>query len=199
MNLAERLLLFLTSLTATERSVNIYAIDNLLNQSGLKPETEGECDMMLSTKGKYGLQAVLDLALHSEESAVPLNDIAKRQDISISYLEQLMAKLRKAEIVNSIRGAQGGYVLAKSPSDISVGEILRALEGNLNPIKCNELSGEKGCSSADSCVTKFVWKRISDSINDTVNKMLLSELVEESRRIVTVHRESVKNNDKWMI
>lgn len=139
--------------------------------------------MMLSTKGKYGLRAVLDLALHSENAAVSLSGIAERQDISISYLEQLFAKLKKAGIVNSIRGSQGGYVLAKSVAEISVGDILRALEGNLVPIKCDELSGEKGCSGADSCVTKFVWKRISDSINDTVNTMMLSELVEESIRI----------------
>lgn len=165
------------------RSVKINATDNLLNKSELKPKIEGEFDMMLSTKGKYGLRAVLDLALHTEESIISLSAIADRQDISISYLEQLIAKLKKAGIVNSIRGAQGGYVLSKPPSEISVGEILRALEGNLNPIKCSELSGEKGCNGADSCVTKFVWKRISDSINDTVNTMMLSELVEESRRI----------------
>ena len=139
--------------------------------------------MMLSTKGKYGLRAVLDLALHSEKAAVSLSGIAERQDISISYLEQLFAKLKKAGIVNSIRGSQGGYVLAKPAAEISVGDILRALEGNLVPVKCGELSGEKGCSGADSCVTKFVWKRISDSINDTVNTMMLSELVEESNRI----------------
>lgn len=144
--------------------------------------------MMLSTKGKYGLRAVIDLALHYDESAVSLTAIAERQKISISYLEQLVAKLKKAGIVNSIRGAQGGYVLARPIGEISVGDVLRALEGNLDPIKCDELSGEKGCNGADSCVTKFVWKRISDSINDTVNKMMLSELVEESNRI------SGKNN-----
>ena len=171
------------SLTVEVRSVNIVAKDNLLNQSELKPKIEGVFGMMLSTKGKYGLRAVLDLALHNDESVVSLSAIAERQDISISYLEQLIAKLKKAGIVNSIRGAQGGYILSKPASEISVGEILRALEGNLDPIKCSELSGEKGCSGADSCVTKFVWKRISDSINDTVNKMMLSELVEESRRI----------------
>lgn len=150
--------------------------------------------MMLSTKGKYGLRAVLDLALHTEEPAVSLSAIGERQDISISYLEQLIAKLRKAGIVNSIRGAQGGYVLAKPASEISVGDILRALEGNLDPIKCGELSGEKSCQGSDSCVTKFVWKRISDSINDTVNEMMLSELVDESRRIEERTSKVLTNN-----
>ncbi|MBQ3601303.1 MAG: Rrf2 family transcriptional regulator [Lachnospiraceae bacterium] len=139
--------------------------------------------MMLSTKGKYGLKAVLDLAMHTEEGAIPLSSIAERQNISMNYLEQIIPKLKKAGIVNSIRGAQGGYVLAKPASEVSVGAILRALEGNLDPVNCSELSGDKSCAGSDNCVTKFVWKRISDSINNTVNQMWLSELVEEGRKI----------------
>lgn len=140
--------------------------------------------MKLSTKGRYGLRAVLDLALHCDTEAVTLGSIAERQDISVSYLEQLIAKLKKAGIVDSIRGAQGGYMLAKPMTDISVGDILRALEGDLNPVDCAEVTGkERVCAESDSCVTKYVWKRISDSINNAVDTLFLSELVEESRQM----------------
>lgn len=149
--------------------------------------------MKLSTKGRYGLRAVLDLALNSEQEAVALSSIAERQSISISYLEQLIAKLKKAGIVNSIRGAQGGYILAKATEDISVGDILRALEGDLNPVDCAEvIGGEATCSSSDLCVTKYVWKRISDSINDTVDEIKLSELVRESKEVRQNHQSVEK-------
>ncbi len=144
--------------------------------------------LKLSTKGRYGLRAVLDLAMNGEKEAVALSGIAERQDISISYLEQLIAKLKKAGIVTSFRGAQGGYLLAKKPEEISVGEILRALEGDLNPVNCSEVIGSgEPCSGADLCVTKYVWMRISDSINNAVDTIMLSELLEESRKIRSEH------------
>lgn len=134
--------------------------------------------MKLSTKGRYGLRAVLDLAMHGSEEAVSLSSVAERQRISISYLEQLIAKLKKAGIVDSVRGAQGGYILAKQAGQISVGDVLRALEGNLNPVDCAAVTGEgSACDGSDTCVTKYVWKRISDSINDTVDSITLAELV----------------------
>ncbi len=144
--------------------------------------------MKLSTKGRYGLRAVLDLAMNGKNEAVALSQVAERQDISISYLEQLIAKLKKAGVVNSIRGAQGGYILAKKPEDISVGDILRALEGDLNPVDCAEIIGSgSSCSGAEMCVTKYVWMRISDSINNTVDTMMLSELIEESDKVRSEH------------
>lgn len=140
--------------------------------------------MKLSTKGRYGLRAVLDLAVHANEEAVALSQIADRQKISMNYLEQLIAKLKKAGIVKGIRGAQGGYMLALPAENVSVGDILRALEGDLNPVDCSEVNkGEGYCSSADSCVTKYVWKRISDSINEAVDTIMLSELVAESKKV----------------
>jgi Rrf2 family protein len=140
--------------------------------------------MKLSTKGRYGLQAVLDLAVHMEDEAVALSQIAERQGISMNYLEQLIAKLKKSGIVNGIRGAQGGYILAKPAEEISVGEILRALEGDLNPVDCSEVNKtDSPCHNSDSCVTKYVWKRISDSINDAVDGIMLSELVAESKKL----------------
>lgn len=140
--------------------------------------------MKLSTKGRYGLRAMVDLASYCEEAPVSISAISTRQDLSVTYLEQLLAKLRKAGLVKSIRGAQGGYVLTKDAKEISVGDILRALEGDLAPVKCAELTKEEGgCSGSKYCVTKLVWQRINDSIEDTVNNMWLSELVEDSRRI----------------
>ena len=137
--------------------------------------------MKLSTKGRYGLRAVIDLAMHCDSEAVALSSIAERQHISMSYLEQLIPKLRRAGIVNSIRGAQGGYVLAKPASEISVGDILRALEGDLHPVDCAEVNGNgESCTSSGMCVTKHVWKKISDSINQAVDSLMLSDLVEES-------------------
>lgn len=140
--------------------------------------------MKLSTKGRYGLRAVLDLAVHTDDEAVALSQVAERQGISINYLEQLIAKLKKSGIVNGIRGAQGGYLLAKPAEEISIGEILRALEGDLNPVDCSEVTNsDNPCSKSDSCVTKYVWKRISDSINDAVDGIMLSELVAESKKV----------------
>lgn len=140
--------------------------------------------MKLTTKGRYGLRAVLDLAVNTEDEAVSLSQIAERQGISMNYLEQLIAKLKKSGIVQGIRGAQGGYVLAMPPEEISVGDILRALEGDLYPVECSEINNDvTPCSNSDICVTKYVWKRISDSINDAVDGIKLSDLVAESKRV----------------
>lgn len=138
--------------------------------------------MKISTKGRYGLRAVVDLAMHSGET-VALSAIAERQKITVSYLEQIIPKLRKVGIVNSVRGAQGGYMLAKPPEQISVGDVLRALEGNLSLVDCKEQQHSNSCMGADLCITKYVWTRISASINNTVDHMMLSELVAEGERL----------------
>lgn len=153
--------------------------------------------MKLSTKGRYGLRAVLDLALNGTEEAVALSSIAERQNISISYLEQLIAKLRKAQIVKSTRGAKGGYILARPAKEISVGEILRCLEGDLSPVDCAEImGGESTCSASDICVTKFVWKRINDSIHEAVDNLMLSELVEEAQSMKTKQIKPVEKKNE---
>ena len=139
--------------------------------------------MKLSTKGRYGLRAMIDLARYSEVEPVSINSIAARQNISERYLEQLVALLRKAGLVKSIRGATGGYILAKDAAEISVGDILRALEGSLEPVKCAAFYSEEGCMASDGCVTKSVWQKINDSINETVNQMMLDELVRESKNL----------------
>ena len=135
--------------------------------------------MKLSTKGRYGLRALIDLALYSENETVSIQSIARRQNISDSYLEQLMRKLRSAGLIVSVRGAQGGYKLARPANEISVGDVLRALEGSLEAVTCG--GEDNSCQGADLCVTKFVWERINSCIRDPVDSIKLSQLVEESR------------------
>lgn len=139
--------------------------------------------MKLSTKGRYGLRALIDLALYSEEEPVNIQSIAKRQNISESYLEQLVRKLRTAGLVTSVRGAGGGYQLSRPASEISVGDVLRALEGNLDAVTCSGSQEESGCQGADLCVTRYVWQRINESITQAVDTMWLDQLVEESRKL----------------
>ncbi len=137
--------------------------------------------MKLSTKGKYGLRAMIDLAQYSEQETVSISSIALRQNISESYLEQLVAKLKKAGLVASTRGAQGGYRLTRPAGEISVGDILRALEGDLRAVEC-AAETEAGCEGEELCVTKYVWRRINESIAKTVDEMMLDQLVAESRK-----------------
>lgn len=139
--------------------------------------------MKLSTKGRYGLRAFIDIAVHCEEEPVSLANVAMRQNISISYLEQLMTKLKKAGLIESVRGANGGYILAKNAGNISVGEVLRALEGELMPVECAALEeGAEHCAVESCCSTKIVWKKINDSLNETVNNIFIDELVKESKK-----------------
>ena len=139
--------------------------------------------MKISTKGRYGLRAVIDIAQYSEIEPVSIHSIAARQGISEGYLEQLMVRLKKAEIITSIRGAGGGYVLSKEAEQISVGDVLRALEGSLQPVDCTAFSQEDSCQASGGCVTKYVWQRINESINQTVDEISLKQLVEESKSV----------------
>lgn len=151
--------------------------------------------MKISTKGRYGLRALIDLAKYSEIEPVSINSIATRQGISEGYLEQIMTLLKKAGLIKSIRGAGGGYVLAKDVGEISVGDVLRALEGSLKPVECAAFSQEESCEAAGGCVTKYVWQRINESINKTVNEISLKQLVEESKCVQnTVSSEQMKCN-----
>ena len=136
--------------------------------------------MKISTKGRYGLRAFIDLAKHSVEAPVSINSIAQRQNLSEGYLEQLMAKLKKAGLVESIRGAGGGYVLAKNAGDISVGDVLRALEGNLELVTCAAFHDIETCGFEKTCVTKYVWQKINESILNTMEEIKIDTLVEQS-------------------
>lgn len=137
--------------------------------------------MKLSTRARYGLRALIDLGVYSDMEVTSIQSIADRQKISVSYLEQLMAKLKRAGFVESIRGAGGGYRLAKHGEQISVGEVLRVLEGNLEAVNCSGYQEEEKCTESDICVAKYVWKRINDSIIEAVDTITLGELINESR------------------
>lgn len=139
--------------------------------------------MKLSTKGRYGLRAMIDMARFSEEEPVSISSISARQGISEGYLEQIVSLLKKAGLVKSIRGAGGGYILAKDMGEISAGDILRALEGSLEPVRCAAFYSEEGCMVSDGCVTKYVWQKINESINRTVDEIKLDELVRESMQM----------------
>ena len=139
--------------------------------------------MKLSTRARYGLKALIDLGLHSANEAISLQSIAERQDISTSYLEQLMAMLKKAGLVKSSRGAYGGYQLGKQA-------VLRVLEGSLEAAACPGIENDGTCHGSDVCVAKLVWKRINDSITSAVDTLMLGQLIEESRR---VHEEKMES------
>ncbi len=150
--------------------------------------------MRISTKGRYGLRALIDLAGYSEIEPVSISSIAARQNISERYLEQLMTLLKKAGLIKSIRGAGGGYVLAKDAGEISVGDVLRALEGSLEPVECAAFK-EESCAASDLCVTKYVWQRINESINRTVDEISLMQLVEEGKQMkATPEADQMKCN-----
>ena len=133
--------------------------------------------MKISTKGRYALRLMLDLATYNTGEPVSIKDIAKRQQISEKYLEQIIALLNKAGFVRSIRGAQGGYMLKKEPKDYTVGMILRQTEGDLAPVSC---VGDEGmeCDRRAECVTVRIYEKINDAINGVVDSITLADLLE---------------------
>ena len=144
--------------------------------------------MKVSTKGRYGLRAMLDMALHQNEGPMAVHIVAERQGLSDRYLEQLMVPLKKAGLVKSVRGPQGGYVLAKEPRDITVGEIIRALEGPIAPVDCVSEEYPEECERAEFCVARLIWSKVRDSIAEVLDSFSLEDLVQESRRISTRNR-----------
>ncbi|MDO4174689.1 MAG: Rrf2 family transcriptional regulator [Eubacteriales bacterium] len=136
--------------------------------------------MRVSTKGRYALRLMLDLAIHDTGENIALKTIAKRQNISGKYLEQIIGILAKSGFVKSVRGSSGGYRLARSPKEYTVGDILRLTEGSLAPVACVE-DGVENCAKADSCVTMTVWRELNDAINGVVDHITLADLVERSQ------------------
>ena len=136
--------------------------------------------MKISTKGRYALRLMLDLALAEPGEPIPLRNVAERQDISDKYLEQIVTPLSRAGLVRSIRGAGGGYMLTRAPSQYTVGEILRPLEGSLAPVSC--VDGSECCRRADICVTQEVWREIQQAVSGVVDHITLADLMERQRR-----------------
>ncbi len=133
--------------------------------------------MQISTRGRYGLRAMVDLAIYSVDEHVALNSIAERQNISESYLEQLFSALRKGGLVKSIKGSQGGYALADSPSKITVGAVLRLLEGKLFSV-AESSDKEVVNSTIEYCLSENVWEKINASICSIVDSITLEDLVD---------------------
>lgn len=132
--------------------------------------------MKISTKGRYALRLMLDLALNSGDIPVPIKDISVRQGVSDKYLEQIISSLNKAGYVKSIRGPQGGYKLSKTPADYTVGMILRLTEGSLAPVACLEDEVNQ-CVRQESCATLELWNRLDVAIKGVVDQITLADLV----------------------
>lgn len=134
--------------------------------------------MKISTKGRYAVRVMLDLAANDTGEYIKLKDIATRQDISEKYLEQIIAVLNKAGYVISVRGAQGGYRIAQDPSQYTVGMILRLTEGSMAPVACLQ-EGAEGCERCDRCETLGVWKDLYTAINGVIDGVTLADLVKD--------------------
>ena len=137
--------------------------------------------MKLSTRGRYGIHTMYDLALNRENGPQSIKAIAERGDMPEAYLEQLIAGLKRAGLVISTRGAQGGYMLARPADAISVGDVLRVLEGGLNLVNC--LDGEDCCDRACACPSRIVWQKLRDGMTAIVDGITLQDMVEDHRRM----------------
>jgi len=144
--------------------------------------------MRFSSKGRYGARAMLDLALNFGKDPVSLRDIARRQEVSEKYMEHLISALRKAGLVRSIRGARGGYMLTKSPSEIRLSEIMVVLEGSMAPVDC--VNDPQVCHRANLCVTRGIWAKIKETTDNILESTTLQDMVEQQKK-----KESPKPED----
>lgn len=150
--------------------------------------------MILSTKGRYGLKMMYEFALSYGEGPMSLKEVAQKQQLSETYLEQIIAHLKKAGLVTSVRGAQGGYELKRKPEEITVGEIIRVLEGPLAPSEC-VIDDEPECSKAGFCVTRLIWEKIMDSINNVIDSITLKDMVNDYYKLQQ-KKEGEKKNEQ---
>lgn len=135
--------------------------------------------MKLSTKGRYGVRAMLDLALHAGDSPVLIKDISEREEISKLYLKQLLVPLRVAGLVRTIRGANGGFILAKPPSEIKLIDIIRSLEGSTAPVEC--VDDDSICQRSNLCVTREIWTEIKIAVDNVLEATTLQDLVDRHK------------------
>ncbi len=132
--------------------------------------------MKISTRGRYGTRMMLDLAAHHDQGPTPLREIAKRQDLSVKYLEQLIIPLKAAGYIRSVRGAKGGYTLARKPDKINVGQIIKVLEGGLSLVDCVE--DPKVCEREKNCPTRDIWLRMSERLMEELSSLTLSDVLD---------------------
>lgn len=145
--------------------------------------------MILSTKGRYGLKAIFELALNYGLGPVSLKKISEKYDISESYLEQLFAKLKKSGFIDTVRGPQGGYFLAKEPKEITVGMVLRTLEGEITTSEC---INKEVCSRESICATRVIFEKIENSINEVIDGITLADMKVE-KNILTEENKWARN------
>lgn len=136
--------------------------------------------MKISTKGRYALRMLLDLAIHSDEGYVALKDVAERQDISKKYLEQIVPMLNKSGVLRTTRGFQGGYMLAKAPEKYTVGDILRITEGSLAPVACLDYEPNT-CDKCETCATLPIWQGLYKTITDYLDSITLQDIIDRDR------------------
>lgn len=137
--------------------------------------------MRVTYKGDYALKTILDLALHDEEIPVAIHDLAKRSDIPVKFLEQILLDLKKGGFVISRRGKVGGYLLARPASKITVGEVIRFIDGPIEPIACVD-SKYRDCSDAAKCIFRGIWKRVSDAVSKIIDEITFEDLARRVRR-----------------
>lgn len=133
--------------------------------------------MIVSSRGRYALKVVIDIAEHSNGQYIPMKDVANRQGISPKYLEQILPALSKNNILDATHGKNGGYRLAKLPDEIKAGDILRLAEGDLYPVSCSALGEDATCEKASNCPTKSLWKGLDKVINDYLDGITLTQLM----------------------
>ncbi len=142
--------------------------------------------MKLSTRARYGMRAMVDLALRYDKSPVLLKDIATRQGVSMKYLDHIVSTLRARNLIRSPRARHSGYTLSRPPSEITAHEILRAVEGSLALVEC--VDDPKVCDRSESCATIYLWRKLKDSMTSTLDKITLQDLAEEQREILVHQR-----------
>lgn len=149
--------------------------------------------MRLTTKGRYAVTAMLDLAIHAQHGPVSLNDISGRQGISLSYLEQLFAKLRRGGLVSSVRGPGGGYRLSRDGTDINVADIVDAVNESIDATRCNRRGD---CQDGHECLTHHLWCDLSAQIHDFLRNITLASLIERDDVRLTAERQSHKHSNR---
>ena len=137
--------------------------------------------MHITYKGDYALKTILDLAINYGSGAISIPDLAKRADVSIKFLEQILLELKKGSFVESRRGKIGGYLLSRHPSKITLGEVIRFIDGPVEPIACVR-NGYKGCSDLHGCVFKEIWSQISESTSSIIDRINFEDLVKKSNK-----------------
>ena len=137
----------------------------------------------ISTRGRYALRAMVDLALHADGEPVLRRDIARRQGISADYVAQLFRPLCAVGLVDGVKGPGGGYVLARAPVAISAGDVVRAVEGPVAVVQCALPSDEPSCNRVDGCVTHLLWKRLSETMTEFLDSVTLQDLCDEARQL----------------